>query len=72
MNSRISYGADTLEIEVADDGLGSTALNDSPGHGIAGMRERAAGLGGTVSAGAVPGGGFVVRAVLPVRAEVTS
>ena len=44
---------DALEIDVVDDGLGSTALNDSPGHGIAGMRERAAGLGGTLSATAV-------------------
>jgi signal transduction histidine kinase len=68
----ITYRPDAVEIEVADDGLGSTSLNDTPGHGIAGMRERAAGLGGTVSAGAVAGGGFVVRAVLPARAEVTS
>ena len=69
---RLDYRDGALEIEVADDGLGSTALNDSPGHGIAGMRERAAGLGGTLSATAVSGGGFRVRAVLPTRAEVSS
>jgi signal transduction histidine kinase len=68
----ITYTPDALEIEVADDGLGSTAYSDHPGHGIAGMRERAAGLGGTLEAGAVRGGGFVVKAVLPVRVEVRS
>jgi signal transduction histidine kinase len=69
---RLTYRADALEIAVEDDGLGSTALNDSPGHGLVGMRERAAGLGGTLDAGAVAGGGFRVRAVLPVRAEVAT
>jgi signal transduction histidine kinase len=68
----IAYGDDAVEIEVVDDGLGSTALNGTPGHGIAGMRERAAGLGGTLSAGALPGGGFRVHATLPARAEVGS
>jgi signal transduction histidine kinase len=69
---RLTYGRDALEIDVEDDGLGSTALNDTPGHGLAGMRERAAGLGGSLTAGAVAGGGFRVRAVLPTRAEVSS
>jgi signal transduction histidine kinase len=67
----ITYGRDALDIDVSDDGLGSTVLNDSPGHGIAGMRERASGLGGELSAGALPGGGFRVHAVLPTRIEVT-
>ncbi|WTW93566.1 sensor histidine kinase [Streptomycetaceae bacterium NBC_01309] len=35
------------------------------GHGLVGMRERAAMVGGEVSAGAAPGGGFVVEAHLP-------
>ena len=69
---RLDYRADALEIEVSDDGLGSTVLNTNPGHGLAGMRERAAGLGGTLSAAALSGGGFRVRAVLPTRAEVSS
>ena len=37
-----------------------------PGHGLIGMRERVALLGGSLSAGPAPGGGFVVSAVLPV------
>ncbi|MGH3300324.1 MAG: sensor histidine kinase [Streptosporangiaceae bacterium] len=36
------------------------------GHGLAGMRERVALLGGSLSAGPAPGGGFVVSAVLPL------
>ena len=35
------------------------------GHGLAGMRERVALLGGSMTAGPAPGGGFVVSAVLP-------
>jgi signal transduction histidine kinase len=37
-----------------------------PGHGLAGMRERAEMLGGSLSAGPAPDGGFVVTAVLPL------
>jgi len=39
-----------------------------PGHGLAGMRERVALLGGSLSAGPAPDGGFVVSAVLPLGA----
>ncbi|MCZ4118938.1 sensor histidine kinase [Streptomyces sp. H39-S7] len=41
-------------------------LLPSGGHGLTGLRERAAQLGGTLDAGAQPDGGFLVRAVLPV------
>jgi signal transduction histidine kinase len=40
------------------------------GHGIRGMRERAAAIGGTLSAGPLPGGGFRVEATLPTSAHV--
>jgi signal transduction histidine kinase len=53
-----------VAIEVTDYGRGGTA---EPGNGIAGMRERAAALGGTVEAGPGPGGGFRVAAHLPGR-----
>jgi signal transduction histidine kinase len=39
-----------------------------PGHGLAGMRERVAMLGGSLSAGPAPDGRFVVSAVLPLAA----
>ncbi|HEX3962018.1 MAG TPA: sensor histidine kinase [Trebonia sp.] len=42
---------------------------DTGGHGLLGMRERAATVGGTVHTGAAPGGGFLVEAVLPVKPD---
>lgn len=61
----LRYTDDALQIEVADDGRGS-AVPAGVGHGIVGMRERAAMLHGTLEAGPRPGGGFRVRATLPV------
>ncbi|MEE2038200.1 sensor histidine kinase [Nocardiopsis sp. CT-R113] len=62
---RIEYGATDLVVEVTDDGRG-TVGPPVPGNGITGMRERAALVGGTVDAGPLEGGGFRVRARLPV------
>ena len=44
----------------------------SPGHGLRGMRERVALLGGRLRTGPEAGGGFAVRAELPARLPVTS
>ncbi len=50
-------------IEVRDDGAGCDGSGPA-GHGLAGLAERLAKVGGSLSAGAVPTGGFVVRAVV--------
>jgi nitrate/nitrite-specific signal transduction histidine kinase len=57
-----------LELDVVDDGAGTAEPSPGTGRGIAGMRERAAMLGGTLDAGPLPGGGFRVHAVLPLEA----
>jgi signal transduction histidine kinase len=60
----VRYNPDHVIVEVGDDGAAAEA---SDGNGIRGMRERAATLGGTLAAGPRPGGGFLVRASLPLR-----
>jgi signal transduction histidine kinase len=60
----LRYEPDGLTVEVVDDGLG-TGADDGGGHGLAGMRERIAMYGGTVTAGPLPGGGFGVTARMP-------
>ncbi|NSC19796.1 two-component sensor histidine kinase [Streptomyces albus subsp. chlorinus] len=63
----IDYGADQmLTLRVHDDGPGPGPRPASgAGHGLTGMRERAALVGGRLSVGAGPGGGFLVEARLP-------
>ena len=55
-----------MELEIADDGPGAPS-GDGMGHGLVGMRERVALYGGTIEAGPRDGGGFVLRAQLPVE-----
>ena len=61
---RLRSGQGTLRIEVTDDGLGSPAA--TPGRGLLGMHERADSLGGHVTAGPRPDGGWAVTADLPL------
>ncbi len=62
--------AAALELAVLDDGRGAPGpAFEAPGHGLVGMRERAALLGGELRAGRRGEGGFEVRAWLPLPAE---
>ena len=67
----LRYEPDALTVEVTDDGLGVVGGEEAGGHGLAGMRERIAMYGGTVTAGPLPGGGFSVTARLPCNLEAT-
>jgi signal transduction histidine kinase len=60
----LRFGASALELLIVDDGPGSR-VPAAPGHGLIGMRERAALFGGTLHAGPRDGDGFEVRALLP-------
>jgi signal transduction histidine kinase len=66
---RIGQDEGALLVEVLDDGQARTAIGTGGGHGLLGMRERAAALGGTCEAGHVPGGGWRVRARIPIQEE---
>ncbi|HEX4977454.1 MAG TPA: histidine kinase [Nocardioides sp.] len=73
----VDYGADSLRVTVLDDGVGplgpaGARSTDGSGHGLTGIRERVAVIGGRVEAGPGTGGeGFVVTAVLPYALEVS-
>ncbi|MFI9104398.1 sensor histidine kinase [Streptomyces fildesensis] len=62
---RLSGGRLLVSVRNGPPGELARPLLPSGGHGIAGLRERAAQLGGTLDAGEQPDGGFLVRAVLP-------
>ncbi|MEU6661460.1 sensor histidine kinase [Streptomyces sp. NPDC046821] len=69
-----------IEVTVLDNGPGTEdgrpgagqPVPDSGGHGLLGMRERVAAVGGSCTAGPRYGGGFRVHAILPVQAHATA
>ncbi|MFF1682258.1 sensor histidine kinase [Streptomyces sp. NPDC058256] len=76
---RLTWNRDQVTITVADDGGGtrsaptastgpsaSTTADRPPGYGLIGMRERATAVGGRLSAGRRPEGGFLVSTQLPL------
>jgi signal transduction histidine kinase len=67
---RVKRSASELTLDISDDGAGSSE-ESLEGHGLIGMQERAALLGGVLEAGPGKSGGFVVRARFPLD-EVSS
>jgi signal transduction histidine kinase len=65
----LQYSRDALRVLVRDNGPGA-GPSGGAGHGLVGMRERAATVGGSVRAGAAPGGGFLVEAELPAKPDI--
>jgi signal transduction histidine kinase len=63
---RLVRSKQELAIEVTDDGAGP-AEESANGHGLIGMQERVALLGGALEAGPGEGGGFVVKAHFPLE-----
>lgn len=61
----VDYDHDAITVLVVDDGIGPMPGPDA-GQGVTGMRERATSLGGWLTAGPGEGGGFAVRAWLPL------
>ena len=68
----LRYFGDHLDLVVADDGRGaSDGVRSNGGHGLVGMRERVAMLGGSLQAGPKDGGGFLVSVTLPLETAST-
>ncbi|MBV6697142.1 sensor histidine kinase [Kitasatospora aureofaciens] len=69
----VDFGERELAVLVEDDGRGSTDEQltaggaDGLGHGLIGMRERVGMVSGSLDVGPRPGGGFRIRAVLPLK-----
>ncbi|MEV7354298.1 MULTISPECIES: sensor histidine kinase [unclassified Kitasatospora] len=70
----VDFGERELAVLVEDDGRGSTdeqlatGGTDGLGHGLIGMRERVGMVSGSLDVGPRPGGGFRIRAILPLKA----
>jgi signal transduction histidine kinase len=68
----LAFHRHQLELDVTDDGSGTTRTGLATigsGHGLIGMRERVELYGGEIETGPREGGGFRVRARLPLEAE---
>ena len=62
----LQWSHQRIVLQVDDTGRGAAAAQDGGGHGLVGMQERVNLFAGTLEAGAKPGGGYRVRAELPL------
>lgn len=65
----LHYADDALTLRIRDNGPGPPLSLPAGGHGLFGMRERAAAVGGELHTCAASGGGFLVTARLPAKVE---
>jgi signal transduction histidine kinase len=66
----LRYSANEVLVEVRDDGRGPSA-SDGLGHGLIGINERVKIYGGDMKVGAASGGGFLLRARLPLNGHAS-
>ena len=71
MDVELHDAGDALQVRIRDNGPGPPPAPPPGGHGLAGMCERAASVGGELHTGPAPGGGFLVETELPTHAETT-
>jgi signal transduction histidine kinase len=65
----LHYVDDALELRIRDNGPGPLDTPPAGGHGLLGMRERAAAVGGELRTGPAVGGGFLIEASLPGKGD---
>lgn len=68
---QLTWKPDSLTVTIQDDGRGAAAAKIPGGQGLVGMAERATVLGGDFESGPRAGGGYVVRARLPITTAKT-
>jgi len=67
----LTFADAELQLRVRDNGPGPDPSGPLRGHGVEGMHERAAAVGGTARTGAAPGVGYLVEAILPAKVETS-
>lgn len=67
---RVSHGEAAISATIEDNGRGRGSTSSGSRQGLAGMKERAAALNGTLDAGPLSGGGFRVSIVIPCGGEL--
>ncbi len=67
---RLTYLPHLIVVEVEDDGVGSASVSDGRGHGLRGMQERVASMGGRLLTRPKSEGGYLVRALFPMPGHV--